>query len=142
MATDSAVTIRQLSSANNASEHRKLTTTQDLSSRQQHQATSPTTGQTHPHSSRRGLHNGMDAGPRSGVRPPSDGNKASAGTPGIPMNLFPVSGFLRALLDQEKALWGKNEIILKSLKGMLLGVPMYIFMCCVFQMDLLRTILC
>ena len=72
------------------------------------------------------MQNGTDAESRSDVKPPSDGGRATAGTPGIPTELFPVSGFLRALLDQEKTLWERNEIILKSLKGMF-----QVFPCCI-----------
>lgn len=84
-----------------------------------HQAASPTTGQTHPHSGQTHPHsvpshlqNG--AGLQREERPSSGSSRGSAGSS---MDLYPLSGFLRSVLAQEKALWQRNEILLKSFKS-------------------------
>ena len=81
-------------------------------SRGQHQTTSPTTGQTRPHSAP--LQTGGDSKP---PEPASSSNQESPGSSLVPRDLYPLAGFLRAVLEQEKALWQRNELLLKSLKS-------------------------
>lgn len=88
-------------------------------------ATSPTTGQTRPRSapSKRSSPKGVDPNSRREARPPQSGDAqartttTSPGSPVVPIDLYPLSSFLRTLLNQEKTLWERNEILLKSLKS-------------------------
>ena len=86
----------------------------------QHEATSPTTGQTRPHStpSSAGFHasKARDDASSSGGSTDDSASSGSSSVGGAP-KLFPLVGFLRLLLDQEKMLWERNELLLKSLKG-------------------------
>lgn len=82
----------------------------------QHQAASPTTGQTRPHSAPRNA-SLDDGGLKEEPRPPSGSNRTSAGSSVVPIDLYPLSGFLKSVLAQENALWEKNELLLKSLKS-------------------------
>lgn len=86
----------------------------------QHQAASPTTGQTRPQSTPRngGLQNGSkDPGLEEEPAPSKRSSQTSTGSSVVPVDLYPLSGFLRSVLGQEKALWERNEILLKSLKS-------------------------
>lgn len=49
--------------------------------------------------------------------PSNDSSKTRPGSTVPPADLFPLSGFLRTLLSQEKSLWDKNDLLLKSMKG-------------------------
>ena len=88
----------------------------DSSSGRYHHAASPTTGQTRPRSAPK-LQNGATETQLQEEAGLSDGDQARTGTSVVPIDLYPLSGFLRSLLDQEKALWERNEILLKSLKS-------------------------
>ncbi len=92
--------------------------------RDQHQATSPTTGQTRPQSNPRFQHATPTSKAGAAARETNSSGGSSvddSASPGSSMggapNLFPLAGFLRILLDQEKMLWGRNELLLNSLKS-------------------------
>ena len=87
-------------------------------SAEHYQATSPTTGQTRPHHA--ADKGGGAEGKSERERETSDGSEGSeerAHVPAtMPKELFPLPGFLRTLLAQEKTLWERNEFLLNSLK--------------------------
>ena len=105
---------------------RGATASSDPSRKRQYQATSPTTGQTRPHSATgktsqqnkadtKSEREGNPSGSSSDADPPSTSNEHSSSL--MPTDLYPLSGFLRIILVQEKALWERNELLLKSLKS-------------------------
>lgn len=91
----------------------------DSSIGRQHHVASPTTGQTRPHSAHKppSLQNGATGTQLQEETALPNGDRARTGTSVVSVDLYPLSGFLRSLLDQEKALWERNEILLKSLKS-------------------------
>lgn len=100
----------------------------DLTRRdQRHQATSPTTGQTRPHSSpsKGRFYNSTPPSTKTAngtnAETSSSNGSSDNGSPnssvGKSPNLFPLTGFLRLLLEQEKMMWGRNELLLKALKS-------------------------
>lgn len=78
---------------------------------QEYKVTSPTTGQTRQHSTKHAQTKeriGSDASS-------SDTPRCSSAVP--TMDLYSLSSFLSALLAQERILWDRNELLMKSFKS-------------------------
>lgn len=78
---------------------------------EEHEVTSPTTGQTRQHSTEHAQTKGRAGSDASSVGNP----RSSSATP--TMDLYSLSGFLTALLAQERILWERNELLMKSFKS-------------------------
>lgn len=86
--------------------------------RHHYEATSPTTGQTHTRPASGKGPVGTEKGVGAKSEKKIDANSRTApGSSVVPPDLYPLPGFLRTLLDQERALWDRNEVLLKTLKS-------------------------